>query len=87
MSTFGEFADEQIAKRDATIRQQVERIATLESGLRRLIALRDEAAMTEPLIENTNIAAIVRWRDRWIDAYANARAALTETATTKGSQG
>ena len=60
------------AERDELV-GEVER---LRPALQRLVDLRDEAELTEPLVENTNIAAIARWRDRWIGAYTNARAAL-----------
>ena len=56
-------------------------VAALKLALRSLIELRDEAEHTVPLVEDGNIKEIARWRDRWAEAYANARAALVEGTT------
>lgn len=60
-------------------------IERLRSALQRIVDLRTEAERAEPLVEDTDIAAIVVWQKRWADAFISARAAL-DAGTREGEK-
>lgn len=53
-------------------------IPDLLAALQELVATRSEAERAEPLTERRDIAAIAKWQQRWIAAFASARAALAK---------